>query len=67
MGRYAGGFDEAEEDQSGDRHAGFVIGPGPGGEFQRLRQEGPAMFAVNLEADLAQTAGQDVTFWLHRR
>jgi hypothetical protein len=29
-----GDVDEAEEDQSGDRHAGFVIGPGPRGNSQ---------------------------------
>src|SRR5579883_1623682 len=61
MGRDAGDFDEAEQDQAGDRHAGFVVGPGPGGEAQVLGQERPALFAIPREADFAQPAGQGFT------
>src|SRR5262245_35261156 len=46
MGFDACELDEAEEDQAGDGHPGFVMGPRPRGEIQGFSQGRPTIFAI---------------------
>jgi hypothetical protein len=61
LGIDAGEFDEAEQDRAGDGFPTFELDPRTGGDPNLLGQERPAVFAIFIEANLAQAIGQKLS------